>query len=53
LNILNVRFLIAGVSYMVATDGRVRLTLTVDPGGGASIAFLDEQGRIVQRLPAR
>jgi len=34
-------------------NGRVRLTLTVDPGGDASIAFLDEQGRVVQRLPSR
>jgi hypothetical protein len=34
-------------------NGKPRLTLTVDPGGDARIAFLDEQGRTVQRLPAR
>jgi hypothetical protein len=34
-------------------NGRARLTLTVDPAGDASIAFLDEQGKVVQRLPAR
>jgi hypothetical protein len=32
--------------------GRVRLTLTVDADGTASIQFLDSDGRTVQRIPA-
>ena len=43
----------AATVSLADANGRVRLTLTVDPGGDASIAFLDEQGRTVQRLPAR
>jgi len=43
----------AAIVSLADANGRVRLTLTVDPGGDASIAFLDDQGKIVQRLPAR
>ncbi|MFN8062224.1 MAG: hypothetical protein U0Q12_23940 [Vicinamibacterales bacterium] len=34
-------------------SGRPRLTLKVEPDGGAAIEFLDETGRVTQRLPAR
>ena len=43
----------AATVALADANGRVRLTLTVDPGGDASIAFLDEQGRTIQRLPPR
>jgi hypothetical protein len=35
------------------TNGRVRLTLTVGPDGDPRIEFLDEQGKVVSRLPQR
>lgn len=34
-------------------DGRPRLLLKVDADGAASIEFLDENGKTVQRMPAR
>ena len=42
-------------SVMLADDqGRSRLALTVTPDGNASIEFLDEQGKVVQKIaPAR
>jgi hypothetical protein len=42
-------------SVMLADDqGRSRLALTVTPDGTASIEFLDEQGKVVQKItPAR
>ena len=43
----------AATVSLADANGRVRLTLSVDPGGEASIAFLDEAGKVVQRLPAR
>jgi hypothetical protein len=43
----------AATVSLADASGRVRLTLTVEPGGDASIAFLDDQGKVVQRLPAR
>jgi hypothetical protein len=43
----------AATVSLADANGRVRLTLTVDPGGDASIAFLDAAGKVVQRLPAR
>jgi hypothetical protein len=43
----------AATVSLADANGRVRLTLTVEPGGDASIAFLDDQGKVVQRLPAR
>jgi hypothetical protein len=32
-------------------QGRNRLTLRVDADGNASLEFLDEQGKVIQRLP--
>jgi hypothetical protein len=43
----------AATVSLADANGRVRLTLTVDPGGDASIAFLDEQGKVVQRMTGR
>jgi hypothetical protein len=42
-------------SVMLADDqGRSRLALTVTPDGSASIEFLDEQGKVVQKItPSR
>jgi hypothetical protein len=34
-------------------NGKPRLTMRVDAGGEASIEFLDENGKVVQRIPAR
>ena len=34
-------------------NGKVRLTLTVDAGGNPRIEFLDEQGKVVSRLPQK
>jgi len=42
-------------SVMLADDqGRSRLALTVTPDGTAGIEFLDEQGKVVQKItPSR
>ena len=43
----------AAIVSLADANGRVRLTLAVDPGGEASIAFLDEQGKVLQRMTGR
>jgi len=41
----------AATVSLADTNGKPRLTLTVDPAGNPRIEFLDEQGKIVARLP--
>ena len=41
----------AATVSLADADGKPRLTLTVDAGGNPRIEFLDQQGKIVARLP--
>jgi len=43
----------SAVVSLADANGRPRLTLRVDAEGAASIDFLDADGRVVERLPAR
>lgn len=43
----------SAVVALADANGKARLTLAVAPDGAASIEFLDADGKVVQRLPAR
>jgi hypothetical protein len=43
----------AATVSLADANGKPRLTLTVDPTGNPRIEFLDEQGKVVSRIPER